>query len=205
MKYFKLEGGNNKTQKVIEDYLDKVKFEENMLKIVNESVIFDKPFEETHTYKRYIGKLFRARHHKSWYSIQARKIMKEQGLLNECFNCGVEVKLEVHHIDKNYKNNKLENLKVLCSPCHRKYHQLGTKHRTQSKQEIKETMKKRWKEGKFNKRILPDRKGKNNPMYGRKPTQKQIEAGKKIGGWNKGMRLPNQSKGRKRDKKGRYI
>lgn len=35
--------------------------------------------------------------------------------------------LHVHHIDKNPKNNRLENLITLCRSCHQKLHRLGGK------------------------------------------------------------------------------
>ena len=31
---------------------------------------------------------------------------------------GIEIPLEIHHIDGNHKNNKLENLQILCPNCH---------------------------------------------------------------------------------------
>jgi len=40
---------------------------------------------------------------------------------NECEMCGYKEHLEilqVHHIDGNRKNNKLENLMILCPNCH---------------------------------------------------------------------------------------
>lgn len=42
----------------------------------------------------------------------------------QCALCGFsdERALEVHHIDNNRSNNKLENLKVLCSNCHKIEH-----------------------------------------------------------------------------------
>ena len=50
------------------------------------------------------------------------------------------------------------------------------------------------KSPKLKNRVLPDVSGKNNPMYGRKPTQKQIDNGKKLGGWNKGLKMDSISK-----------
>ncbi len=45
-------------------------------------------------------------------------------LPNECFYCqGTEKgKLLVHHIDKDWLNNDIENLQILCTNCHRKQH-----------------------------------------------------------------------------------
>lgn len=43
---------------------------------------------------------------------------------NKCFCCGYNNvhALEVHHIDKNRSNNKLENLIILCANCHTLVH-----------------------------------------------------------------------------------
>lgn len=53
-----------------------------------------------------------------------RKLLK----LEKCNRCGyaqhVEI-LEIHHIDKNRKNNAIENLEVLCPNCHRTEHKLN--------------------------------------------------------------------------------
>ena len=45
-------------------------------------------------------------------------------LPNECFYCqeNDKSKLVVHHIDKNFLNNDIENLQILCNSCHRKQH-----------------------------------------------------------------------------------
>lgn len=37
-----------------------------------------------------------------------------------CAECGSNENLDVHHLDKNPHNNNIENLKVLCVPCHTK-------------------------------------------------------------------------------------
>ncbi len=42
----------------------------------------------------------------------------------KCVLCKSEDKLNVHHIDKNWKNNSLENLVMLCSSCHSTLHGL---------------------------------------------------------------------------------
>jgi 5-methylcytosine-specific restriction endonuclease McrA len=36
-----------------------------------------------------------------------------------CEQCGTTARLEVHHIDGNWKNNQPANLQVLCRTCHR--------------------------------------------------------------------------------------
>ena len=41
----------------------------------------------------------------------------------KCSVCGeTENQIDVHHKDKNRKNNKIENLQVLCASCHTKLH-----------------------------------------------------------------------------------
>lgn len=50
-----------------------------------------------------------------------RKKMKEKEMLIECQRCGFNSHpniLNVHHIDRNRKNNHLSNLEVLCPNCH---------------------------------------------------------------------------------------
>ena len=129
------------------------------------------------------------KHVKNWYNSEARKIMDSKGLLCVCFECRSTKSLEVHHQDKNITNNAFENLEVLCSKCHRNLHQIGTKHRKTSKEAISQILRKRWEEGKFSKRELPDKSGKNNPMYGKKATKKQLEGLRKGRAWNKGLKF----------------
>lgn len=51
-----------------------------------------------------------------------KRWLKEE--IRNCENCGVsqwqgtELSLEVHHVDGNTKNNRKENLQVLCPNCH---------------------------------------------------------------------------------------
>lgn len=47
----------------------------------------------------------------------ARKHLKEY-----CAICGSTEHLQVHHWDKNIKNNSPENLETLCATCHMKLH-----------------------------------------------------------------------------------
>ena len=58
-----------------------------------------------------------------------RQILIEQEVKEKkCESCGLEewmgkpIPLELHHIDENRFNNKLENLKILCSNCHMQEH-----------------------------------------------------------------------------------
>ena len=43
-------------------------------------------------------------------------------LKQKCSICGTTEKLVTHHIDWNYKNNKLENITIVCRGCHNKIH-----------------------------------------------------------------------------------
>lgn len=48
------------------------------------------------------------------------KLMRKLHASPECKNCGIDNKkvLIVHHVDKNRKNNSIENLMWLCRNCH---------------------------------------------------------------------------------------
>lgn len=46
-------------------------------------------------------------------------------LKQECSLCGSTNKLIAHHIDKNFKNNNLDNLSIVCRGCHNKIHKKG--------------------------------------------------------------------------------
>ena len=39
-----------------------------------------------------------------------------------CNRCGTTDQLLVHHVDGDHTNNVVENLEVLCSPCHTSHH-----------------------------------------------------------------------------------
>lgn len=43
-----------------------------------------------------------------------------------CENCGATESLEIHHINKNPRDNRRGNLKVLCTKCHNLWHKPGT-------------------------------------------------------------------------------
>jgi len=46
-----------------------------------------------------------------------------ENLPNLCEFCGSKNQLRVHHKDRNRKNNKLENLTIVCKSCHNKIHE----------------------------------------------------------------------------------
>lgn len=53
----------------------------------------------------------------------ARMIMKNlKKTERKCEICGNTKNLDVHHIDKNFRNNSLENLMIVCRSCHLKLH-----------------------------------------------------------------------------------
>lgn len=53
MKQFKLTGANEETIKRIEKFLKEIKFEETVKEVVQESLLFNIPWDETQTFKRY--------------------------------------------------------------------------------------------------------------------------------------------------------
>ena len=85
-----------------------------------------------------------------------------------------------HHINGIKYDNRPENLELQDSKKHIGFHSSLRIHSEETKNKIKESLRNSWKEGKFNKRKQVDRSGSKNPMYGRKPTEKQLE-GLKIG------------------------
>lgn len=46
----------------------------------------------------------------------------EQLICERCSYCEFECGIDIHHIDNNSNNNDKNNLKALCSPCHRALH-----------------------------------------------------------------------------------
>lgn len=53
-----------------------------------------------------------------------RKLKIESVIDPKCEICGFDnpIALEVHHLDEDRKNNKIENLQILCCNCHRIKH-----------------------------------------------------------------------------------
>ena len=52
----------------------------------------------------------------------ARKVARTFMDTTRCELCGSTKNLDIHHKDKNYNNNNLDNLQVLCRSCHMKQH-----------------------------------------------------------------------------------
>ena len=47
------------------------------------------------------------------------------GEIKNCYECGEEKPLDVHHIDENRDNDSMDNLKILCESCHYSGHKTG--------------------------------------------------------------------------------
>lgn len=68
---------------------------------------------------------------------EARSIISRSGYLwrarrhlkNQCEMCCKKKKLQIHHEDRDWKNNDPKNLRTLCAPCHRKLHWAEDKQR----------------------------------------------------------------------------
>lgn len=48
-------------------------------------------------------------------------------IADECSLCGSDYRVQRHHIDKNTRNNSVENIEILCEPCHKARHNNKTK------------------------------------------------------------------------------
>lgn len=53
-------------------------------------------------------------------SRKIKKLYQDLRQNNNCNECGNNTCLEIHHLDRNYKNNDISNLQVLCRDCHSK-------------------------------------------------------------------------------------
>jgi hypothetical protein len=78
------------------------------------------------------NKEFKGPRHHNWKggeNIHHKKFLIENNIELICKICGTEDEriLAVHHLDKNRKNNKIENLIFLCHNCHHLVHCHNTK------------------------------------------------------------------------------
>ena len=59
---------------------------------------------------------------KGSYNREARKLFLASGKLLICENCQTTKNIQIHHKDKDYKNQDINNLQPLCGKCHAKHH-----------------------------------------------------------------------------------
>ena len=87
--------------------------------------------------------------------------------MEKCSICEAKEKVIVHHVDENPKNNKLENLRVLCYKCHNQLHGHGVEtrfkkgHKTSKEVREKISMANKGKTA-WNKGLKVDRKKYSN-------------------------------------------
>jgi len=53
-----------------------------------------------------------------WY----QNLMLKSGITVECIECKSKDGIEIHHKNKNRKDNRIENLEYRCKKCHKKEH-----------------------------------------------------------------------------------
>jgi 5-methylcytosine-specific restriction endonuclease McrA len=101
------------------------------------------------------GKAFpqiREKNHYTWTGgtrMTARTMALKYGFnLNKCSICGSKDRTVVHHVDENYRNNELKNLRILCYRCHNQLHGCGNE--TRFKKGHKVSRKTRMRIGKAN-------------------------------------------------------
>ena len=56
---------------------------------------------------------------RSSYNYEARRLLQEAAIPQQCVWCGALERIEVHHIDHDWHNQSLDNLQWMCVPCHR--------------------------------------------------------------------------------------
>lgn len=77
-------------------------------------------------------------------------LTEKQKTTRGCSICGSKGKMVVHHVDENYRNNNLKNMRILCYKCHNQLHGCGME--TRFKQGHKVTKEIRMKISNSNKR-----------------------------------------------------
>lgn len=62
--------------------------------------------------------------YKGGFSFHLKKAIREK-YKNKCTFCSSEVRLQVHHVNEDPKDNREENLVLLCTSCHVSFHRLS--------------------------------------------------------------------------------
>jgi len=64
----------------------------------------------------------RGENHYLWKGALHHRSYRDMIDKEECAKCGSKEQLLIHHINEDHSDNTLENLQVLCSPCHTTLH-----------------------------------------------------------------------------------
>lgn len=121
--------------KVCSDYCRTKKYaqtEKGKKKSVEKTRRYQVTEKGTKTKRKADAKYYR-RHKEKWFTpemlqraklcTEARILMQKAGKPYMCVGCEVGyVSLDVHHIDKDWKNNDLSNLEYRCKSCHNRIH-----------------------------------------------------------------------------------
>ncbi len=73
-----------------------------------------------------------------------RRLIKEDVLKNKCYSCGIEpfwngtdLSLQLDHINGNNRDNRIENLRILCPNCHSQTETFAGKNNKKTNDELK--------------------------------------------------------------------
>ena len=110
-----------------EDALVKRKeyYETNRDKIIEDVTEWRKKNpEKVNQYNKKYRKIHRAETRQNWNDLHTggrwQEVMDRDK--KQCRTCGAKIRILIHHIDKNHKNNELGNMMVLCRACHMDIH-----------------------------------------------------------------------------------
>ena len=96
------------------------------------------------------------------------RLIKEGLKENKCEVCGCTESLELHHINGNHQDNRLENLQILCANCHRKTNNFRGKgirtHKAASEWFISDEEVEKRHQMKLEKRRVPEHLRKVTPI-----------------------------------------
>lgn len=96
------------------------------------------------------------------------RLIKEELKENKCEICGCTESLELHHINGNHQDNRLENLQILCANCHRKTNNFRGKgiraHKAASEWFISDEEVEQRHQMKLEKRRIPEHLRKVTPI-----------------------------------------